>query len=251
MNDIQIGRIGRALRHRANLTQVELGARTGVSQGAISLFERGRLGGMPVAKVRRILGGLDAELVLLASWRGGDLDRMLDARHARLVERVTRSLGERGWLAVPEVSFSTFGERGSIDLVGWHEATSTLLIVEVKSEITSIEETLRKHDAKVRLGPTVVRDPFGWRARWTARLLVLPEHRTIRRQIEDKPALFGRAYPDRAVAVRHWLGVPDRALAGLMFLPDTNDVRGMRGPSTRKRVRMAPPSVDQARRSTN
>jgi transcriptional regulator with XRE-family HTH domain len=243
MNDIQIGRTARALRHRAHLTQTQLAGRAGVSQGAVSLLERGRIGGMSVRKARQILAGLDAELVTSLSWRGGDLDRLLDARHAGLCESTARILGDRGWTVVLETSFSSFGERGSIDLVGWHEGTSTLLIVEVKSEITSIEETLRKHDAKVRLGPTIVRDRFGWRPLVTARLLVLPEHRTTRRQVEGKPAVFGRAYPDRAVAVRHWLAAPHGSLAGLTFLPDTNDIRGVRGRSTRKRVRVARPSV--------
>jgi Helix-turn-helix. len=244
MNDIQIGRIGRALRHRANLTQEGLSARAGVSQGAISLFERGHLGGMPVGKVRRILAALDAELVLIARWRGGDLDRLLDARHARLGDDMARLLLEDGWEVVPEVSYSTFGERGSIDLVGWHAGTRTLLVVEVKSELASIEEMLRKHDAKVRLAPQVVRERFGQAPLVVARLLVLPEHRTIRGQVEDKPALFGVAYPARNVATRRWLRSPAGPLAGIMFLPDTNVVRGMREPATRKRVRVPRASVD-------
>jgi DNA-binding Xre family transcriptional regulator len=247
MNDIQLGRTIRALRHRADLTQAELGARTGVSQGTISLLERGRVGGMSLGRLRAVVAGLDAEVVLIPSWRGGDLARLLDARHAGLCEAMTRSLDARGWVVTPEVSYSRFGERGSIDLVGWHEARAALLVIEVKSEITSVEETLRKHDAKVRLGPGIVRDRFGWPARTTARLLVLPEHRTIRRQVEDRSAVFGRAYPDRAVAIRAWLRDPDRPLAGLIFLPDTSAGRGMRGLTTRKRVRMARSSVDGGR----
>jgi transcriptional regulator with XRE-family HTH domain len=244
MNDIQFGRTVRALRHRAVLTQAELAARIGVSQGTISTLERGRLRGMSLARLRGIVAELDAEVVLILSWRGGDLARLLDARHASLCESMTRVLDGCAWVVVPEVSYSRFGERGSIDLVGWHESTSTLLVIEVKSEITSVEETLRKHDAKVRLGPAIVRDRFGWDVRATARLLVLPEHRTIRRQIEDKRAVFGRAYPDRAVAIRGWLRAPDRPLAGLLFLPDSNVARGMRGATTRKRVRAARSSVD-------
>jgi len=246
MNDIQIGRIGRALRQRADLTQKELAARAGVSQGAVSLFERGRLGGMTIARVRHILGALDAELVLIATWRGGDLDRRLDARHAKLGDDVARLLEGNGWEVVPEVSYSIFGERGSIDLLGWHPETSTLLVVEVKSELASIEETLRKHDVKVRLGPQVVRERFEWQPVVVARLLVLPEHRTIRHQVEDKSALFGRAYPARNVAVRRWLRAPSGPLAGLLFLPATSGARRMREQTTRKRVRVPRPSVDLA-----
>lgn len=246
MNHIQIGRIGRALRHRASLTQQELAMRADVSQGVVSLFERGRLGGITVDKSRRILAALDAELVLIATWRGGDLDRLTDARHARLGDDMTRLVGDYGWDVVPEVSYSQFGERGSIDLVGWHPSTGTLLVIELKSEVASIEETLRKHDVKARLGPRVVRERFGWQPRVVARLLVMPEHRTIRRQVEDMSALFGSAYPDRNVATRRWLRTPAGPLAGLLFLPDSGVARGMRGPTTRKRVRMPRASADRS-----
>jgi Holliday junction resolvase-like predicted endonuclease len=67
-----------------------------------------------------------------------------------------------------------YGERGSIDLLAWHEATRTLLVVEVKTEVASIEATLRKHDEKVRLARRVAADRFGWQATVTSRLLVLP-----------------------------------------------------------------------------
>jgi len=84
VDDLRIGRIGRALRHRLRWRQRDLGSRVGLSQGEISLFESGRLAAMPIGTVRRILGGLDAELVLTVRWRGGDLDRLLDAAHAQL-----------------------------------------------------------------------------------------------------------------------------------------------------------------------
>jgi hypothetical protein len=50
-----------------------------------------------------------------------------------LDEAVTRLLADDGWEAVPEVTYSIFGERGSIDLA-WHPASRTLLVIELKSE---------------------------------------------------------------------------------------------------------------------
>jgi DNA-binding Xre family transcriptional regulator len=82
MDDVRLGRIGRYLRQRLGWRQEDLGNRIGLSQGSVSLFERGRIEGMPVGTVRRIFGGLEAELVLFVRWRGGDLDRLLDAGHA-------------------------------------------------------------------------------------------------------------------------------------------------------------------------
>ncbi|HET9456275.1 MAG TPA: hypothetical protein VFO78_02955 [Candidatus Limnocylindrales bacterium] len=102
-------------------------------------------------------------------WRGGDLDRLLDARHARLAETATRLLQAAGWEVAPEVSFSVYGERGSIVLLAWHPGTRTLLVIELESELTSIEETLRRHDTKVRLAGRIGRERFGWRAAGVAR----------------------------------------------------------------------------------
>ena len=241
MQDLKLGRIGRYLRHRLGWRQSDLGDRIGLSQGEISLFERGRIDGMRVGTVRKILGGLDAELVLYVRSRGGDIDRLLDAGHARLSDDFARLLANEGWEVAPEVSYSVYGERGSIDMPAWDSETGTLLVIEVKTEVTSVEGTFRKHDEKVRLAPEVARERFGWAARVTARLLVLPEHRTIRRQVEDKVALFERVYPTRNVAVRRWLRSPEGTMSGLIFLPDTSEARGRRGRLPRKRVRVSSP----------
>lgn len=237
MDDFRIGRIGRALRHRLGLRQRDLGDRVQLSQGEISLFERGRIDGMPIRTLRRILGALDAELVLVVRWRGGDLDRLLDAAHARLSDDLVMLLASDGWEVAPEVSYSIYGERGSIDILAWHPGSACLLVVEVKTEFATLEGTFRKHDEKVRLARRVAKERFGWDAVATARLLVVPEHRTIRRQVEDKAALFGRVYPARNVAVRRWLRQPEGTMSGILFLPYTNTTRGLRGRATRKRVR--------------
>jgi transcriptional regulator with XRE-family HTH domain len=245
VDDLRLGRIGRHLRQRLGWRQRDLGDRIGLSQGEISLFERGRIDGMPVATVRRILGGVEAELVLYVRWRGGDLDRLLDAGHARLCNDLAGLLIDQGWKVAPEVSYSVYGERGSIDLLAWEPTTMTLLVTEVKTEVASVEATFRKHDEKVRLGPLVAQERFGWAANVTARLLVFPEHRTVRRQVEDKAALFGRVYPTRNVGVRRWLRSPDGPMSGLIFLPDTSQPRGRRGRPSPKRVRVGSPRTDE------
>src|SRR4029079_17838803 len=81
----------------------------------------------------------------------GDIDRVADEGHAALVGLVAALLEGLGWQVRPEVSFSVFGERGSIDLVAWHPTARILLVVEVKTSLNSVEETLRRHDLKVRL----------------------------------------------------------------------------------------------------
>ena len=145
-----------------------------------------------------------------------------------------------GWEIAPEVSYSVYGERGSIDLLGWHAQTASLLVVEVKSEIASIEATLRKHDEKARLAARIGEERFGWHAKAVARLLVMPEHRTIRRQVEDKAALFESVYPARNIEVRHWLKTPAGTMSGILFLPDSSNARGRSVRAVRKRVRPQP-----------
>lgn len=221
MDDIRAGRLLRSLRRRARLTQKQLGARVGLSQQEISILERGHFDAVQVRTVRSVFRGLEAGIEWEIRWRGGAIDRLLDARHAELVGAISELLAHDGWEVVPELTYNVFGERGSIDLVAWHAATSTLLIVEVKTELTSIEATVRKHDEKVRLGPEVVEERLTWRPRFVARLLVLPETRTARRQVERAERVLGRAYPTRGWAMRRWIHAPIGHGDGILFLSST------------------------------
>ena len=235
MNDLQIGRVARALRHRLGLRQVDVADRAGTGHDLVSRLERGRLDGVTLRTLRQVLAVFDAELVVFVRWRGGEVDRIMDRGHAQLSERLVRRLVRDGWVVMPEVSFSEFGERGSIDLLAWHPPTSTLLVIEIKTELTSIEETVRRHDAKSRLAARVALDRFGWSAARVARLLVLPDERTPRRQVERFAATLGRAYPDRGRGVRTWLANPATALSGLMFLSGADQERlGQRATSARR-----------------
>lgn len=239
MEGLRIGRRVRALRHRIGWRQIDLASRAGVSQGLVSLVERGHVEAVAVGKVGAILRARDADLVLLARWRGGDLDRLLDEAHAGLVGATAALLADTGWSVEVEVTYSIDFERGAIDVLGWHPGAATLLVVEVKSELVSVEETLRRHDGKARLASRIAADRFGWRARAVARMLVLPEGTTPRRRVARHAAVLGRAYPLRGVEARAWLSAAGTAQGSLLFLssPDTNTTRGRGGNTTRKRIR--------------
>jgi hypothetical protein len=215
------------------MRQEDVARRAACSQDEISLLERGRLDGMSLRRLRRIFRVFDADVVVVVRWRGGSLDHLLDARHAHLAESTISRLAAAGWTIQPEVSYSVFGERGSIDLLAWHESSRTLLVIELKTELTSVEETLRRHDSKVRLAPGIARERFGWDPAVVARLLVLPEDRTARRRIEEHRATFRRAYPLGNAAVRRWISNPQGAMAGILFLTDTTAAR------VRRRIRVA------------
>jgi transcriptional regulator with XRE-family HTH domain len=236
VNDLQIGRAARALRHRLGLRQVDAGARAGVGHDVVSRVERGRLDGLTLRTLRQLFATFDAEVLITVKWRGGELERIVDRRHAGLGELLVRRLERDGWQVEPEVSFSEFGERGSIDILAWRDATRVLLVIELKTELTSIEETIRRHDAKARLATTIGLKRLGWRAESVGRLLVLPDERTPRRQVERFAGVLGRAYPLRGRDVRTWLAAPDRPMSGLVFLTGADDLRVRRRASPTRRI---------------
>lgn len=141
-----------------------------------------------------------------------------------------------GWVVLNEVTFAVFGERGSIDILAWHPPTRTLLVVEVKTEIASAEEMLRRHDVKVRLAPRICRERFGVNPLSVARLLVVEDSTTNRARTVRLGALLG-AYPLRGRELRKWLANPTGQVGGLLFL---NTARGGGRRLRRDRVRTAP-----------
>lgn len=240
MDELRMGRILRAIRHRLGWRQEDVAAKAGVSQDAVSRLERGHIEGLTIRTVQRIARALDADVALVVRWRGGELDRLLDEGHATLVGAIATLLEADGWLTVAEVTYSVYGERGSIDLIAWHPPTRTLLVVEVKTELTSVEATLRKHDEKVRLAERIAAERFGWQADRIARLLVLPDGSTARRRVARHDVVLGRAYPLRGRELRRWLRDPSDASdasGGIAFQSLTHRARGRRDPVTRKRVR--------------
>ncbi len=237
MHDVQVGSKVRAVRLRLGWRQADVAERSGVSQSAVCRVERGQLDHMTLRSIRRILGALEIDLELVPRWRGGDLDRLADEDHAALVGMIATLLGALGWETRAEVSFSVYGERGSIDLLAWNPSTRVLLVVEVKTALTSIEETLRRHDVKARLAPGVARERFGWNAGATARLLVLPDASTARRRVARHARVLVGAYPTRGRAAREWLRSPSGSAGLLAFLSPMPDRTGSRRLGPRRRVR--------------
>jgi transcriptional regulator with XRE-family HTH domain len=217
MDDRRVGLIVRALRRRRGWRQSDLAAATDVSQSTISAVERGHLDTLTLFRIRRILGALDARGDFEVRWRGGALDRTLDEGHARLVGAVVGLLERYGWESRVEVTYSIYGERGSIDVLGFHGPSGSLLVVEVKTALTSIEETLRRHDEKVRLASRIGRERVGWRATTTSRLLVLPETSTTRDRVLRHVRILDSVLPDENVAVRQWLAAPSGTIHGRWF----------------------------------
>lgn len=165
-----------------------------MSASTISLVECGRAERLTLAAVERLTAALGAHLSVRVYWQGEGLDRLRDARHAEIVERMIRRLTADAWVAKTEVSFSEFGERGSIDILAFHPANRALLVIEVKSVVPDLQATLSNLDRKTRLALQIAR-AVGWTPRSVSRLIVLPDERTARRRIQMHQATFDAALP--------------------------------------------------------
>jgi transcriptional regulator with XRE-family HTH domain len=236
MTDQRLGGAVRFLRIRRRWRQLELAERAGVSQSVVSRIERGHLGSTPLDTVRKVAAPLDLRIDLVPRWRGGDLDRMRGARHSALHESVARRLAQQpGWRFAPEVSFSIFGERGVIDLLAWHEATSAVLVIELKTELVDLNELVGTLDRKARLAPIIVRER-GWLAHPApgSSWVIVANSSTARDRLAAHRSMLRAAYPLDGRMMTGWLHRPGRPVAALSFWSD--------GPATaarpiRRRVR--------------
>jgi hypothetical protein len=217
-DDERTGRLLRLIRQRSGITQVALAKRARVPLGAVRLTEAGRAGEVRVDRVRSICEAVNGRARLVVTWHGAEADRLLDERHAALVERVVRLLRYRGWDVFVEFSFAEFGERGSIDVLGVDSRTRAVAICEIKSVFGSLESTNRSLDVKVRLAPTIVFKKFGWRPRIVGRLLIVPRDATILRTIERHSSTMLALYPGRGREVRAWLRDPSQPLSAIWFV---------------------------------
>jgi transcriptional regulator with XRE-family HTH domain len=230
----RFGRVIRALRQRLGWRQSDLAARAGVSRSVVGRIERGDLARIAWGDLVRVAEVVGARLEFDLRWQGEAIDRLLDERHAATVDSAVRLLRDAGWDVEIEVSFSIYGERGSIDIVGRHRPTGRVAVIEVKATIGDANQTVIGVDRKTRLMPQIA-EQRGWACRGVASLLVVAEGSTSRGRINRHRALFDAALPASGAACRAWLrdprGVPPR---GIVFVV----VRNVRGTGvTRARVR--------------
>jgi hypothetical protein len=181
--------------------------------------------------VRAHFLGLDATVRVTAWWNGAALDRLIDQRHAGVVERTARTLARYDFRVATEVSINDYGDRGSIDVFGGRDATRAIFVGEAKSEWGSLEETVRRLDITIRVAPKLATATFGWRAAVVAGVLVFPEDRTARRIADAYAATLAASVPARGREVRQWLSQPSGNLRDIWFLTDAGLDRHARAPT--------------------
>jgi hypothetical protein len=201
----------------------------GISPQVLSRIERGEaLGSTPLRTLARLGEALDASISVTLRWRGEELDRLMDAAHARLVDASVRLLESRGWETRVEVSFNHYGDRGRVDLLARHPRVGVVVVAEVKTAIGDLQETLGKLDVKTRLGRTLAAS-VGWEApKAIVPALILADSRAARRHVAAHAALFAR-FGTRGRQAMGWLSRPGVDLgpgAGLLWFAGGTDSRG-------------------------
>lgn len=185
-----------------------------MSRDTISRIENDRLDNVPAGTIQRCVEALGGYLRMDVAWQGERLPRLIDARHAALQNAFVLLLTSCGWDSRVEVSFNHFGDRGRIDILGFHARTRTLAVVEVKPDIDDAQETLGRLDVKVRLGRPIAAES-GWNADRVMPVLVLEDAASPRRHVRALEGLFAR-YASRGRSAKAWLRVPNGEVSGLI-----------------------------------
>lgn len=217
-DDLRLGRLLRAIRRRGGLTQEALARAAQVPVRSLISAEAGEIGRLELDRARRLFAAAGGRARLTAWYNGALADRLLDERHASIGEAAVTLLKFRRWQMAVEVTFSEFGERGSIDIFAAYPALRAVGVFEIKSDIGSLEEMNRVLDMKVRLAPKLAVARFGFRPAVVGRVLVLPRDMTIRRVIERHAETIRAIYPADSRAVRTWLRNPAQPVAGIWFV---------------------------------
>jgi len=219
MDGSRVGRLTRAVRIQRGLRQADVGRLSGVSQRSVARVEQGDLGSVSLETVERVAAVLGITLRLDARWQGGDGDRLVDREHAAVVDLVVSELRRVGWEVEIEYTFNHFGERGSVDVVGWHGLSGSLVIVEVKSRLTDLQDLLASLGRKIRIVPDRLAEDRGWESVRVGRVIALPGSTANRGVVDRHRAIFDASFPGRASGVRRWLRAPDGSgLAAVWFV---------------------------------
>jgi transcriptional regulator with XRE-family HTH domain len=245
MDDQRVGASLRALRLRRRLRQEDVSTAAKIPRGVAILIEGGRLDGVRFGDIRRYAKALGARFDGSVLWQGADLDRMLNRGHARLHEAMATWLSAiNGWLVAPEVSFAYDGDRGVIDIVGWHAVSRSLLVIELKTRIVDINDLMATMDIRGRVARRIAGER-GWDPVAIGMWVAVAPARTNARVLSDHATVLRAKFPGDGRTIRRWLANPSGDVAALSFMPHVR--LGNLGPdvTTPRRIRRAKLGVER------
>lgn len=218
MDDLRVGTIIRQVRIKKGWRQADLAAKSRLSRATISRVEGGHLDQLKIATLRRVCAALEVRLDLIAQYRAGDLDRLLNAKHSALHEAVAKVFRDQlpAWTTEHEVSFAIYAERGVIDIVAWHSGRRALLIIELKTDVADVNNLLATTDQRRRLARQIVKDR-GWDPSSISTSVIITEGRTNRGRVAAHRAVLRGAFPQDGRSIRKWLADPIGRVDALSF----------------------------------
>lgn len=247
MDHAKIGRSIRVVRIRRRIRQSDLASLVGLSQPTISQIEGGRLDGITVGALERVLAELGIGMRTSLWWQGAELDRLVAGRHSAMHDAVARLFEDLpAWVTAPEVTFAIHRERGVIDILAWHAESRSLLVIELKTELVDVQETVGTLHRKQRLAAQIAEER-GWRPATVSIWLVLADGRTNRRRVHAHRAMLRAAFPIDGRTVSGWLASPRGAIAAMSFLPSIPGANTARPFAPVRRVNRRRPSVGGGR----
>jgi transcriptional regulator with XRE-family HTH domain len=242
VDDQRVGAAFRSVRIKRGWTQAELAKRAGVSPGIVSLMERAHIEAVSTRAFRGVASALEIRTQISLRLPHGELDRLINAGHAAMHEALAKYLTSvPGWLQAPEVSFAIYGERGVIDILASHPPTGSLLVIELKTEMVSLEDLLTTSDIRLRHAAKIARER-GWVARTVSCWIVFAESDTNRRRLREHRTTLRSAFPSDGNALKAWLRRPSGQIRALSFWANFSDTTAKQTATARRRVRHARPA---------
>jgi transcriptional regulator with XRE-family HTH domain len=246
MDDIGVGKTLRAIRIRRGLRQEDVAIPARVHRSTVSRIERGHVARLSLQALRSVAATLEVRVELVPRWRGGELDRLVNARHSALHETLAwmfRDLPE--WIADPEVSFAIYGERGIIDVLAYHPGRRALLVIEIKSELVDVQDLIGKVDRYRRLARRIAAER-DWNPLSVSVWVAVEDSRTNRRRVEHHRALLRSAFPEDGRTLRRWLHDPVGTIRALSYVSSAHPRHARPGTGGTQRVRRPPAATGRA-----
>jgi transcriptional regulator with XRE-family HTH domain len=192
------GRIVRSARLAIGWTQRELGRRSGVAQTAISRLERGLPSALDLDAIQRIATALGGTIRLMFEAPFlMDRARQRDRVHARCVAFVASRLRRLGWMVETEVEIDGRNGPGWIDVLAFHVASGTLLVIEIKTEVHDFGRIQRTIAWYERHAWSAARDR-SWVVRRSHGALLLLATDAVDARLRENRLLAKTAFPGRA-----------------------------------------------------
>lgn len=221
----------RAVRVNRGWTQNEVAVRVKAHRSLVSRIERGHVRQVSIGTLLDVAEVLGMRVTIKAWWHGGDLERLVNGGHSLLHESVASHFAEQlpDWALAPEVSFAYYGERGVIDILAWHAATRSLLVIELKTDVVDINEMVGTLDRKRRHAAAVARER-GWDPVTVSCWVIVAGGGTNGHRLARHRSLLRNAYPTDGRAMHGWVRRPTGAVAAISIweraVPDGPLVHG-------------------------